>query len=89
MKEATGELNMTIVTLVAISAIAALLWFVVWPMIQRMIVDTTCKTYGEDYRAVKLTGSNNHADVGAGEGTMNRYQCCRGEGTSDCINPND
>ena len=38
MKEATGELNMTIVTLVAISAIAALLWFVVWPMIQRMIV---------------------------------------------------
>ena len=39
MKEATGELNMTVVTLVAVSALAALFAFVIWPIIQRMVVD--------------------------------------------------
>ena len=75
MKETTGELNMTIVTIVAVSAIGALLWFVIWPMIQRMITDTTCKTYGEDWTAVKITGGSTQA-VGQGNAQMSRYGCC-------------
>ena len=72
MKEATGELNMTIVTLVAISAIAALLWFVVWPMIQRMIVQNTCQTYGSNWIAVpagSITTNNSDAQ-------LSDWYCC-------------
>lgn len=36
MKEATGELNMTVITIIAISAIAAILW-AMWPSIQSSI----------------------------------------------------
>ena len=35
MKEATGELNMTVVTVVAIAAVAAFFYAFVWPGIQR------------------------------------------------------
>ena len=41
MKEATGELNMTVITVVAIAAIAGLFYAFVWPMIQRSIVQNT------------------------------------------------
>ena len=37
MKEATGELNMTVVTVVAIAAIAAFFYTVVWPGIKESI----------------------------------------------------
>lgn len=36
MKEATGELNMTVITIVAIAAIGALLW-AMWPSIESSI----------------------------------------------------
>ena len=36
MKEATGELNMTVVTILAIGAIIAFFW-VMWPNIQNTI----------------------------------------------------
>lgn len=36
MKEATGELNMTVVTIIAIGAIIAFFW-VMWPKIQNTI----------------------------------------------------
>ncbi len=39
MKEATGELNMTVVTIIAIGAIIAFFW-VMWPKIQNTINDT-------------------------------------------------
>ena len=41
MKEATGELNMTVVTVVAIAAIAAFFYAFVWPAIQRNITQST------------------------------------------------
>lgn len=45
MKEATGELNMTVITVVAIAAIAALFYAVVWPMIKENIrTSTQCAT---------------------------------------------
>ena len=79
MKEATGELNMTIVTLVAISAIAALLWFVVWPMIQRMIVQNTCQTYGSNWNAVpqgQITTNNSDAQ-------LSDWFCCPGDARTE------
>lgn len=41
MKEATGEMNMTVVTIIAIGAIVAFFWFM-WPKIQ----DTITKQWG-------------------------------------------
>lgn len=41
MKEATGELNMTVVTVVAIAAVAAFFYAFVWPGIQRSITSST------------------------------------------------
>ena len=34
MKEATGELNMTVIVIVAIAAVAAIFYVFVWPVIQ-------------------------------------------------------
>lgn len=39
MKEATGEMNMTVVTIIAIGAIIAFFWFM-WPTIQNTISGT-------------------------------------------------
>lgn len=39
MKEATGELNMTVVTIIAIGAIVAFFWFM-WPTIRNTISTT-------------------------------------------------
>lgn len=38
MKEATGELNMTVVTIIAIGAIIAFFWFM-WPQIRSSITN--------------------------------------------------
>lgn len=48
MKEATGELNMTVITVVAIAAVAAFFYAFVWPAIQRSIErNTNCaQAYG-------------------------------------------
>ena len=43
MKEATGELNMTVVTVVAIAAVGMLFTIFVWPNIQsNMALNTAC-----------------------------------------------
>lgn len=53
MKEATGELNMTVVTIIAIGAIIAFFWFM-WPQIQNTInqqwneIDDVCKDVNGD-----------------------------------------
>ncbi len=41
MKEATGELNMTVVTVVAIAAVAAFFYAFVWPGIRNSIQAST------------------------------------------------
>lgn len=41
MKEATGELNMTVVTVVAIAAVAAFFYAFVWPGIKASIEQNT------------------------------------------------
>ena len=45
MREATGELNMTVIVIVAVSAIAALFYAFIWPTIKGQINRTTyCST---------------------------------------------
>lgn len=47
MKEATGELNMTVVTIVAIAALVAFFYLVIWPTIQRgMALTSACSSAG-------------------------------------------
>lgn len=59
MKETTGELNMTVITVVAIAAIAGLFYTFIWPIIQEGIVQNTCDTMGEGYQTYRtLNGTN-------------------------------
>ena len=61
MKEATGELNMTVVTVVAIAAVAAFFYAFVWPSIQASLGKTTCENGGGTYDAT------NKCCINAGE----------------------
>ncbi len=85
MKEATGELNMTVITIIAIAAVGALFYIFLWPVIQKSIVTQTCKTYGADWKAWKVeeksvngisgdTGSNAKAQI---------WVCCPASVTSN------
>lgn len=42
MKEATGELNMTVVTVVAIAAVGAFFYAFIWPNIKLGLMKNTC-----------------------------------------------
>ena len=48
MKEATGEVSMTMITIVAVGVIAAILAFL-WPTIQGWIEDSFDDVTGEQY----------------------------------------
>ncbi len=41
MKEATGELNMTVVVVIAVASLAAFFYFTLWPLIQNNMNSTT------------------------------------------------
>ncbi len=49
MKEATGELNITVITIIAIAAVAGLFYAFVWPSIKHSLNANTCKSFGADY----------------------------------------
>ncbi len=84
MKEATGELNMTVITLVAITAIAAVFYFVVYPLIQRALVTQTCRSaYGSEYTASETEGTGCQAadtdqkqDTGNSTTKVKVWYCC-------------
>ena len=47
MKEATGELNMTVITIVAIGALVAFFYLIIWPNIQvGMTLSSACNSAG-------------------------------------------
>ncbi len=75
MKEASGELNMTVVTIVAIAAVGALFYIFVWPIIQRSIVTQTCKTYGTDWEAQKASEVADKGDTGS-QAKVAKWFCC-------------
>lgn len=85
MKEASGELNMTVVTIVAVAAVGALFYLFVWPIIQRSIVTQTCRTYGDDWSAVRVDEGGDAG--GSGNARVRRWQCCPGgvAGSEQCI----
>ncbi len=86
MKEATGELNMTVITLVAITAIAAVFYFVVYPIVQRALVTQTCRSaYGSNWTAVSgetsnqnciEADSNQSTDSGNSSTQIQKWYCC-------------
>ena len=53
---------MTVITVVAIAAVAALFYAFVWPAIQRNIVQQTCNTFGTGYTAEKVEGATTGSD---------------------------
>lgn len=58
MKEATGELNMTVVTVVAIAAVAAFFYAFVWPSIKSNITSATkCANATCDSTSCTTSGS--------------------------------
>lgn len=54
MKEATGELNMTVVTVVAIAAVGAFFYFFIWPAIQTGLTMNTCNNICPGGKAVRV-----------------------------------
>ena len=78
MKEATGELNMTVITIIAIAAVGALFYIFVWPMIQKSIVTQTCKTYGSDWKAwaTNDTTINNQSTDTGSNAKVKVWVCC-------------
>ena len=70
MKEATGELNMTVVTVVAIAAVAAFFYAIVWPSIKVNILNSTkcsnaynCKCTGKTCKCTYLDDTQKETEV--------------------------
>lgn len=80
MREASGELNMTVITIIAVVAVGVLFAVFIWPMIQRQIADQSCKTYGSDYSAVEVPNS---ATSQGGNVKTSKWKCCK-NGATDC-----
>ncbi len=59
MKEATGELNMTVITVVAIAAIAALFTVFIFPQIQaNIMLQTACSNIDSNGNYTSSSGAN-------------------------------
>ena len=57
MKEATGELNMTVITVVAIAAVGLLFTLFVWPNIQsNLAIQTACANLDAKTTSGKIKG---------------------------------
>ena len=69
MKEATGELNMTVIVLIAVAAVLALFWAFVWPAIQSGIKSRTCSTW-------KNSDGTSYKYVTNGTGDKAKKGCC-------------
>lgn len=67
MKEATGELNMTVVTVVAIAAVGAFFYFFIWPGIQTGLARNTCKNLCPGGEVTKVDINAKQCTCGNGE----------------------
>lgn len=73
MKEATGELNMTVITVVAIAAVGLIFTMFVWPNIQaNLMMSTACSNVdmNGDYVADAA-----QAQEGEGTVTCENFEC--------------
>lgn len=86
MKEATGELNMTVVTVVAIAAVAAFFYAFVWPAVRNNInKNTYCSMATCGQCTTNETGNTNcqcEYDEDA-DGTADWTGTCTFEGNAD------
>jgi len=59
LKEATGELNMTVVTVVAVAALVAFFYLVIWPVLQSgMTLNSACNSSNGGMTYYKTTVNN-------------------------------
>ena len=73
MKEATGELNMTVITVVAIAAVGALFTFFVWPNIQaNLALNTACSQVNS---TGNYSSGEQNADEQNGKITCESFNC--------------
>lgn len=73
MKEATGELNMTVITVVAIAAVGLLFTVFVWPNIQaNLALNTACSQI--DGKG-NYTSSGNGVDEKSGQIECENFKC--------------
>ena len=73
MKEATGELNMTVITVVAIAAIAALFYAFIWPSLKTTIAAQSVCANGPN-TTVGTSGQAGYVSCGAAAAT-GTYTC--------------
>ena len=74
MKEATGELNMTVITVVAIAAVGMLFTIFVWPNIQsNMALNTACSQV--DANGNYSTAANALTDANNGNVICTSFSC--------------
>ena len=65
MKEATGELNMTVVTIVAVGALATFFYLVIWPTIRNnMALSSACNASSNG----NVSYTDNDAKIVCGSG---------------------
>lgn len=70
MKEATGELNMTVVTIVAIAALVTFFYLVIWPTIERgMALTSACSAAGGAAYSTTLDDGSTIVCTAAAAGT--------------------
>ncbi len=82
MKEATGELNMTVVTVVAIAAIGGFFYMLIWPSIKTgMALTSACNAAGTgEYNMTDSDGNTISCAAGVctytdKNGTQNQKTC--------------
>ena len=76
MKEATGELNMTVITVVAIAAVAAMFYAFLWPNIKTSIQAQTICANGPSYETPDLSSTTEgYVKCTAVNSSTKRYRC--------------
>ena len=78
MKEATGELNMTVITVVAIAAVGLLFTVFVWPNIQsNLALNTACSQVDAKGNYTPTTNDNGDALTANDDGyiSCSSYNC--------------
>ena len=69
MKEATGELNMTVVTIVAVAALLAFFYLVIWPNLQAgMALSSACSAANGTAYTTSGGEGNNAWNINCPEG---------------------
>ncbi len=75
MKEATGELNVTVITVVAIAAVAAFFYAFIWPAIQNSLMSATGCSNAAPGLTQGKSGEAGYISCNKSVDRQGRYQC--------------